>query len=573
MAFKTWTFNGLIGGGAALDGRITVNLEDEHLAQGYSSGAFFSFRYDVASQLSEQVATFPFVIKPDDNAGDGRWIQNDISAEKINLNQAQFDSSISAPSYSEGLIFYDSTHKTLSLFNDESEVLLQVGQELFIRVKNDSGVDIENGEVCYLSGVDSGLPTVAKANSSLASTCLATIGIATHKIEDGTTGYITNVGTVRDVDTTGFTTGDQLYLSDTVSGGLTKTLPGSPSYLIAVGQAVVISDSVGTIQVNIEIGTNTTSVIKIFNGAVLEDTATTVVSDGDDVTLSYQKSGGGDLSLFFNGTFDAFDSTDPIATIVLTPGTDTVPVLNYVYIPESTGVLTKSTVGFPATQHVPVATALIQSAASAQTDGVFKLHAWTDHLADSNEQGHLSHVNNWIRHQHATWLSGAVPSLDITVNGGAIDNVFFSNTLGSILQLHDHAFPALDMAVSDPVFVVNDITTAYDRITDLSSLDVDSLGATLRSNNTYYSLVIFGVASEAGADSKLFCNLPSGSYASSADAINDVSRYSNFDIPIDFKGTGFLIARVILRYQTSDSGTLTEVETKDLRGLQPSVSP
>ena len=41
-------------------------------------------------------------------------------------------------------------------------------------------------------------------------------------------------------------------------------------------------------------------------------------------------------------------------------------------------------------------------------------------------------------------------------------------------------------------------------------------------------------------------------------------------IPADFKGTGFLIARAILRYQTADSGTLTEVQTEDLRGLVPS---
>jgi hypothetical protein len=62
------------------------------------------------------------------------------------------------------------------------------------------------------------------------------------------------------------------------------------------------------------------------------------------------------------------------------------------------------------------------------------------------------------------------------------------------------------------------------------------------------------------------------SYSTSAGAINDASGYSNYSIPTDFKGTGFLIARVVLRYQTSASGTLTEELTEDLRGLTPSTS-
>lgn len=573
MAFKTWTFNGLQGGGAALDGRITVNLEDGHLAQGYSGGALFSFRYDAASALAEQVTTFPYIIQPDDNAGNGRWIQNDLSTEKLSTNEIQFDPTIDIPVHSEGLLFYDKENKTLSLFNDEANVLLQVGQESYIRIKNISGSTISNGKACYLSGVSDGLPTIDLANAASAATALATIGIATHDIPHNSTGYITSSGLVRDIDTSAGTPGCLLYLSDTVDGGIVCDAPVSPSYLIQLGQAVIIDAVNGTAQVSVDIGSNTSDVIKIFNGAVLEDTATAVTSNGTTVTLSYQKNGGGDLSLFFNGNFVAFDSTDPIATIDLTPGTDTVPVLNYVYIPESTGVLTKNTSGFPSVQHVPVATILVQSAASVQTDGVYKLHAWTDHLSDLQNQGHLSHINNWIRNQNATWVSGVTPTLSITVNPAAIDNVYFENTAGVTLQLHNHPFPAMDMGTSDPIFVINDPSVPFRRITDLSAIDVDANSNTLRSNNTYYSIVVFGVASEAGSDSKIFCNLPTGSYINEADAQNDPSNYSVFDIPVGFRGTAFLIARLVLRYQTSASGTITQIDVENLRGLQPSISP
>ncbi len=489
-----------------------------------------------------------------------------------NLSELQFNPSVSTPSHSEGLLFYDQDNKTLSLYVDEAEVTLQIGQEMFIRVYNDSGGDIDNGEACYLSGIFSSTPTVDLAQADAAATCLSTIGIATHLIEDGTYGYITNSGVVRDVSTTGFNSGDKLFLSATTPGGIVNTPPTSPNYLISLGQAVIIDGSVGTLQVNINVGTNTSGVIKIFNGSVLEDSVTTVTSDGATVTLIYQKNPTGDLSVFFNGSFSTFDSTDPVASIALTAGSDTAPTLNYIYILESTLVLTKSTVSFPTAQHVPVATVLVQSASSAQTDGVYKLHAWTDHLSDINDQGHLSHLNHWVRHQHATWNTGVAPTTSITVNGGAIDNVYFSNTSGNVLQLHDHSFPAIDMSDPTPIFAVNDDTTAYRRVTDLSTLDEDSTGTTLRSNNTYYSIVVFGVASEAGADSKIYCNLPSGAYSSESDANDDPSGYSNFSIPTVFRGVGFLIARIVLRYQTSDSGTITEIQTQDLRGLVPATA-
>jgi hypothetical protein len=54
-------------------------------------------------------------------------------------------------------------------------------------------------------------------------------------------------------------------------------------------------------------------------------------------------------------------------------------------------------------------------------------------------------------------------------------------------------------------------------------------------------------------------------------AEDDVNRYSVYTIPREYKGTGFLIARINLRYQTAASGTITEVSTEDLRGLTPST--
>jgi hypothetical protein len=440
------------------------------------------------------------------------YFKDIVQAIASTFNWVDFTPQVSNPTYQEGRLFYQDSEKTLALYNNRSNTLRQLGRELGDRALNNTGLTITNGSVVYVSGDNGTNRTIGLADASDADKALGTIGFATEDILNGEIGEVTFIGKVRDVDTTGCTVAEVLYLS-TTPGEFTNTPPESPNYIVFLGNCGRVDAVNGQVDAKVIPRNNTQSVIKIFNGAVLEDTSTAVSSNGTTITLSYEQNGGGDLSLFFNSQFRDFDAT-PAATVALTAGTDTAPVLNYVYIPESTTVLTASTSGWPSEQHVPVATVLCQSAASVQTDGPFKMHAWTDHLAGSNEQGHLSHVNFWIRNQNATWLSGIVPTTTIVVNGGAIDNVYFSTTIGTagVLQLHEHDFPVLNMQTGDPCWIINDFTTKYDRLLDLSSLDTDSEGGTLRSNNTYYSIVIMGIVSEDTADCKYMANAPSGSY-------------------------------------------------------------
>jgi len=470
----------------------------------------------------------------------------------------------SAPSHSEALIYYDSTKNALIVYNDEAEVSQEIGREGYIRVYNDSGSDILDGKVCYLSGHNGTEFQVDLADCGSAVTSQGTIGFATHTIEDGTYGYLTRWGTIHGQNTTGLTNPNVIFLS--TLGTVTETPPESPNYLVRVGEVGVVDGSVGTIEVNISIGTNTQGVIKIFNGAVLEDTATEVTSNGTLVTLSYQKKPTGDLSLFFNGVFESFDSTSPVATINLTVGSDISPTLNYVYIPESTKVLTKSTSGFPTTQHVPVATVLVQSASSVLADGVYKLHAWTDHLAGSDEQGHLAHVNHWIRHQHASYFNGVAP----TFSGDGTGTIGFASTAGVVLQLHDHTFPAfLD---GTDIYAVNDPDTPFRKVTNIADLQKDSTGASLTDKT--YALVFWGAVSEATGDCKIFVNLPSGSegLGKEAQVREDKKKVIDYSIPDEFKGTGFLVYRLVIE---NDSDTTWDYDfggnADDLRGQFPNT--
>jgi len=157
--------------------------------------------------------------------------------------------SLSNPSYKEGLMFYDDTKKSISYFNDESDVTVNLGQEVLIKVYNDSGATITKGSVVYPTGVDAGtdLATIGLADASEKDKCRL-IGMATHDIENNSVGYVTRIGDVGGLNTTGLS--GVLYLSATTPGAYTMTQPDDGAFVTTVGAVGKVDGSEGTIVVD-----------------------------------------------------------------------------------------------------------------------------------------------------------------------------------------------------------------------------------------------------------------------------------------------------------------------------------
>lgn len=310
-------------------------------------------------------------------------------------------------------------------------------------------------------------------------------------------------------------------------------------------------------------------IVPLNNGAALHQPAVSITyTAGPVANCHVERSGGGDFEVLIGGVIYPFVAD----TVALTQGTDTAPVANHVWIEliADVATLVSGTSGFPTSYaFVPCANILLQTAASAQTFGVYKVHAWTDHVSNGNGMGHMAHLNYWIRLQQATWWFGAVPTVTI-VGASSPDDVFFSSTSGTILQLHDHAYPAMDMDGVDEAYVVNDPTTPYTRVTNLNGLLTDASGGSL--SGRAFSLVIWGVVSEDEGDCQLMVNLPLDSYSQGGSAVLDALGHSVYSIPTEFIGTGFLIARVTLSHSPAGGGTFTLEDTSDLRGLLPNTS-
>lgn len=303
-----------------------------------------------------------------------------------------------------------------------------------------------------------------------------------------------------------------------------------------------------------------------WDGAMVETIDIDVTESGGVVSLELQAQGGGDLTIRSVGESYTLDCT-PAQTVALTAGTDISPTLNYVYVLESGGTLTltASTAGFPSTGHAPVATVMVQSAASVAIDGAYKVHAWTDHIYSGANNGHISHLNAKFRALPASWIDGCAPA-DMVVSS---PDAYISTTAGNVYQLHSHVMPAIDMQTGDPVFLVNDPTTNYKRITTFDDITQDAGGNAI--NNKYMNLVLWGVVSENESECKLFINLPSDVYTTEAAAQTDDNNYAVYGFPEGYAGTAFLIARYTVKAQTS--GAWVQSQKIDLRGLVPSTSP
>ena len=151
------------------------------------------------------------------------------------------------PTYAEGNVYWDADKKTLVGQRGVGDVNFEYGRELLLWCQNSGATAIAGGEAVYIAGANGGgLLTVQKAIANAKQTS-ALIGIATMDIPAGEPGEICFFGEVSNVDTSAFSVGDLLYVSDTVAGGYTTTPPHYPSYEARIGRVVVSNATTGRI--------------------------------------------------------------------------------------------------------------------------------------------------------------------------------------------------------------------------------------------------------------------------------------------------------------------------------------
>ena len=156
----------------------------------------------------------------------------------------------SAPTYTSGRLWYDSTLNALSYNNDVTNNTLHIGQETQLKAYNNTGSTIAKGAPVYITSTTSGftypLIALAKADTQTTGAC---IGLTNEAIATGSAGYVVINGIVNGVNTGTFTVGDILYVSPYSAGQLMNTYPPT-AYAVKIGTVAYVNSSNGSIYVN-----------------------------------------------------------------------------------------------------------------------------------------------------------------------------------------------------------------------------------------------------------------------------------------------------------------------------------
>lgn len=173
-------------------------------------------------------------------------ITQDASTATLSLGVADYiDYNISGTltvPHVVGRTHWNATDKAIEIDIDAINNISQtVGEELYVDAFNLTGSQINDGQVVYINGSNTDFPTVALASST---TYNQTIGIATQNIPNGERGKVTINGKVGGYDTSGFITGDALYLSPSIAGALTKVRPASNIVQVARAMNSMVSGKI-----------------------------------------------------------------------------------------------------------------------------------------------------------------------------------------------------------------------------------------------------------------------------------------------------------------------------------------
>ena len=248
---------------------------------------------------------------------------------------------------SEGRLSWNSTDATLDLGMGGGNATQQIGQEIYYRVKNQSGSTISNGRVVRNAG------SVGASGRILGEYMIAdgtypfakTLGIATEDILNGSEGLVTEFGVVRGLNTTGslygesWLDGDVLYVSPTIPGGLTNVEPQAPNQILEMGVVLFSNVGNGSIFVDRHLSTKLGDI---------SDVQTTGATNGDLIVYNsattvwdYSKTLTGDYDI--NGSLSA---TTLDGNILLSGGTNLITII------ESLDTyVTGGTVSVPATDN------------------------------------------------------------------------------------------------------------------------------------------------------------------------------------------------------------------------------
>ncbi len=175
-----------------------------------------------------------------------------LDVANVTSDYVQLDTAAGAAS-AVGRITWDAGEGTAVVGLTGGNVNLPIGRSNTVIVYNGSGATIAKGAVVAVAGAQGQRPSVVLADADSEPLSAATLGVAAEAIANGAEGIVSTFGIVSGVDTSAFTAGNHIYLSQT-AGGLTATRPSAPAHTVFIGWVLHVNASSGRIFININNG-------------------------------------------------------------------------------------------------------------------------------------------------------------------------------------------------------------------------------------------------------------------------------------------------------------------------------
>ena len=141
-----------------------------------------------------------------------------------------------------------------SVYDTDNDGVVDKAETVQIIVRNSTGVTLTKGQIVYLSGATGNRPNAVLSQANTEATSSKTIGWVTANINNNSDGYIGVSGSAHDLNTSAFTAGDLLWLSPTVAGGITSTIPVQPNHAVFIGYCARSHPNQGRIVFKIQNG-------------------------------------------------------------------------------------------------------------------------------------------------------------------------------------------------------------------------------------------------------------------------------------------------------------------------------
>ena len=143
---------------------------------------------------------------------------------------------------------------TKAVYDTDVDGVVDSAERIQIVVRNSTGVTLTKGQVVYLSGATGNRPNAVLADASTEATSSKTIGLVIANIANNSDGQIAVNGTLHDLNTSAFSAGDTLWLSETAGAYQANTPPSEPAHSVFIGYVARSHPNLGRIVLAIQNG-------------------------------------------------------------------------------------------------------------------------------------------------------------------------------------------------------------------------------------------------------------------------------------------------------------------------------